>query len=170
MTPISPTGLNKVRTTNQDGFTLVEVLSVLLIMGLMAGVVIFNLPEKKVPLHRQGEDMAAHIRHAHQAAMFEGQVLGVILREQGYDIVRYLDPVWLPLETYVFEMTPAPQIVLTQNSGKIDLAAAEKLKVPMIRFDTTGISTPFNLRLEDGQSVFIITGDMAGKLTTEVGS
>ena len=44
----------------QAGFTLVEVLVVLLIFGIMSGVVALNLPSRKNPLYELGTQIASN--------------------------------------------------------------------------------------------------------------
>lgn len=165
MMPTSPIGRNKAA---QSGFTLVEVLAVLLIFGLMAGAVIMNLPSRPDPLHQRGRLMATHIQLAAQTAMIDHQSIGIRFIEDGYEIVKYYDENWDVINKFEFGLEGKPYLELTQNAAQIDLELAEKSGVPSIRFDTTGLGTPFELSMENGASHITLTGSIDGMVTTEI--
>ncbi len=153
--------------TRQSGFTLVEVLAVLFIIGMMAGAVVMNMPKAQNPLHKQGELLATRIGLAAQGGLISQQSIGVVLRGDGYEIVRYNNYIWETVETFTFDLESKPYIELTQNAAKINLEAAEKSGVPVIRYDTTGLGTPFALKLQSGASAYMISGGSDGKITVE---
>ena len=168
--PISPTGKTKPGCghNTQLGFTLVEILAVLLIIGLMAGAVVMNMPPKQDPLHKQGELLATRIQIAAQSGLVEGQSIGIIFHEQSYDIVRYFNETWNVTQEFEYGVDNSkPVISLTLNAAKIDLEQAEKTGIPTIRYDTTGLGTSFELQLEDGLSRFIINGRVDGSINAE---
>ncbi len=162
--PISQAGRIKAR---QSGFTLVEVLAVLFIIGMMAGAVVMNMPKAKDPLQAEGELFAARMGLAAQSALVGQQSIGVILQEDGYEIVRYNDDIWETVDVFSFALDSKPFLELTQNAAKINLEAAEKSGVPVIRFDTTGLGTPFELKLQSGTSTYLVSGSGDGKINAE---
>jgi len=164
MMPISQAGRLKRR---QSGFTLVEVLAVLFIIGMMAGAVVMNMPKAQDPLHKQGELLATRIGLAAQGGLVTQQSVGIMITQDGYQIVRFNNDLWEIVENFSFGLDSKPFVELTQNATKINLEAAEKSGVPVIRFDTTGLGTPFELKLRSGASAFLISGSVDGKIVVE---
>ena len=163
--PISPTGNRKIK---QAGFTLVEVLAVLLIFGLMAGAVIINMPARPNPLYKQGELLATHIELTAQTGIIRQQVVGIRFTDDSYEIVSYLDGEWKVEKEINYDPNLKPHIELVENSAKIDLELAEKSGIPSIRYDTTGLGTPFELKLENGASQILLIGTIDGHVTIEI--
>jgi len=167
MMPTSPAGKNNTRQNHQAGFTLVEVLAVLFIISMMVGAVVMSLPAKQDPLHVQGKLLADRIQMTAQSGLMENQPVGVSFTEHGYSVVKYNFDIWEIVEEFEFDAENEPVLVLTQNTAKIDLEAAAKSETPVIRYDTTGLGTPFVLHLQSGASRFVITGAIDGSITAE---
>ena len=162
MMPTSPAG--KTREA-QSGFTLVEVLAVLFIIGMMAAPVIMNMPKTQDPLHKQGELLATRISLAAQSGLVAQQSVGIILQEDGYEIVRYNNEIWETAAIFSFGLDSKPFLELRQNATKINLETAEKSGVPAIRYDSTGLGTPFELKLQNANSRYLIIGNVDGTIT-----
>ncbi len=167
MMPTSLTGNNNTRHNNQAGFTLVEILAVMFIIAVMAGAVVVNLPAKPDPLHEQGKLLASRIQMTAQIGLIERQSMGIGFTKNGYSTMKYNGEIWENIEEFEFEQEGEPDLELTQSTAKIDLEAAEKAGIPVIRYDTTGLGTPFILHLRNGTSRFVITGAIDGTITTE---
>lgn len=165
MMPTSPTGKNK--PSSLSGFTLVEILAVLFIISMMAGAVVMNLPPKPDPLHVQGKLLASRIQMTAQTGLIEHRAMGIRFSEHGYSVVKYNLDVWEIVEEFEYNTEGKPALELTQSKAKIDLDAAGKSEIPVIRYDTTGLGTPFELRLQNGTSRFVITGAIDGSITAE---
>lgn len=162
MMPTSPIGKNK-----QSGFTLIEVLAVLFIIAMMAGAVVMSLPPKQDPLYEQGKTLATRIGLAAQTGLIEQQAMGVSFTKKGYTILKYTDQAWEIIEEFEFEGDRAPDLELRENEAPVDLEQAEKSEIPVIRYDTTGLGTAFELYLTSGSSGFVITGAIDGTITAE---
>ncbi len=152
------------------GFTLVEILAVLMIIGLMTGVVVVSLPPPPDPLIKQGQELKSDIAGAAEAAVIRQKPYGVILHKNSVDIVRYQNGLWQTVRPISMETVGHPTLHLLQNGLAVDLEKAEKLGIPLIRFDATGLATPFELRLESGAKRYILRGSVDGSLSSEVKS
>ncbi|PHR61342.1 MAG: type II secretion system protein GspH [Robiginitomaculum sp.] len=149
----------------QAGFTLVEVMVVLLIMGVMAGMVIMNLPPQKDPALVIGEKLMSRLRIAAQSSMVENRSFGVKLDESGYSIVSYENNEWLEISRHEFELERKPILSLSRNEEVLNLATLKKQNIPVIRYDSTGLATPFTLSIETQTLRFQIEGAVDGGVT-----
>jgi len=153
----------------QAGFTLVEILVVLMIFGIMASAVVLNLPSRKNPLYEFGNQMATNLERAAQSSLVNQQTLGVKFSAKGYEIVRYSEDAWQKVRAYEFTESFLPQMVLKINGAKIDLEDPQIQGFPIIRFDITGLATPFDLTLESGPSSLHLIGNHTGKISVKRG-
>lgn len=171
--PISIAGTVKpTRKVNQAGFTLVEVLMSMLIISLMTGIVVLNLPKDENPIVTQGQLLANHLRIASQSSMIENTPVGIAFTEDGYEAVKYVAGQWETIEQFTFETKSLPQMELKQNGAKINLEEAYKNGVPVIRYDTTGLATPFELSIDVYGDSIRIEGNANGEvnfITDETG-
>lgn len=75
----------------QSGFTLIEIMVVIVIIGIMTGMVALNVstndPSKQ--LFKEAKRFVATVSHAVNEASFQQQELGIVSTEDGYQFVRY---------------------------------------------------------------------------------
>lgn len=73
------------------GFTLIELMVVVTIIGIMAGLIVMNVvtsdPQKD--LYREAQRLAAVIEMAQEEALFGRQDIGIVVTENGYSFARY---------------------------------------------------------------------------------
>lgn len=132
----------------QAGFTLVEVMVVMLIVGLMAGVVLLNIPPQRDPVFVQGEKLASRLQMVSQTGMIEGRSLGVSFDQGGYSVLKYENNEWRTMARHEFQFDQDPTLTFSRNGAPINLETLRKSGMPAIRYDITGIATPFELSLE----------------------
>lgn len=92
--PISATG----RISTERGFTLVEMMVVLAIVGLMTAVVVVNLPSSESTLARESERLAARLLAARDHAILANRETSAILNARGYRFVERQGKTWKPLD------------------------------------------------------------------------
>jgi len=162
--PMLPAGIDKtlkstLQRSKQAGFTLVEVLMSMLIIGLMTGIVVLNLPEGDDQWETQARKLASKFEIASQSAMIANQTIGIHLNKDRYKISRFVAGEWVDIEGAEFGGDIPLSINLEQDGTKIDLKAADKSDVPVIRYDATGLATPFELTIDGyGRSMQFIGG------------
>lgn len=76
--------------------TLVEVMTVLFIIGLTAGIVTLTLPQRPTEEQASAQAFATVLRDAQDQAIFAGQPLGLKLSESGYALMQWRRDGWRP--------------------------------------------------------------------------
>lgn len=127
----------------EGGFSLVEMMVVLVIIGLMASVVVLNLPDPRGRLIDDGEAFAARARAAQQAAIVEARAMALWVSPSGYGFERFRDGAWVPVGEAPFEDRQWPlesTMAVAQRDG-------ERTR---IIFDETGLNDPLDISLARG--------------------
>lgn len=133
--PISATG-----NSRSNGFTLVELMVVIAIMGLATGVVVLNLPPSNAHVRTQAEALAARLLAARDSAIIEARNVAVVIDARGNSVERRQRGAWQPVSMRPF----AP---VAWQSGTQALVAASPQRIV---FDTTGATEPATVTLADG--------------------
>ena len=137
MTPTSAIGRARLL---RPGFTLVELLLVIAILGLAAGAVVLAAPDPRPPVGREAEQLAARLVRAREEALLTNRVIAVVIDREGYSF-RVLDGAeWRALNEGPFRSQRWGEGV-TVDGG----AEARQLT-----FDPTGAAEPAALRLTSG--------------------
>jgi general secretion pathway protein H len=136
----------------QRGFTLVELLVVLAIIGLSGAAVMLAIPDPRGNLRDDAERFAARAHAAQDAAVIEARDMALWVSSSGYGFERRERGKWVPLTAKPFrpESWPKGAQALVGEAGKA-----------RIRFDTTGQSEPLDVMLvrDDGRVQISISAD-----------
>jgi general secretion pathway protein H len=134
------------RGKRRRGFTLVELMVVLVIVGLAAAAVVFAMPERGGSLAGEAERFAARAKAARDTAILESRAVTLRIGRGGYEVARRRAGAWRTEARYDWAERTAPEL----PGG----AAG-------IRFDSTGFAEPARvvLRRGDDQAVIDIGGD-----------
>ncbi|HYJ52425.1 MAG TPA: GspH/FimT family pseudopilin [Allosphingosinicella sp.] len=121
------------RDRAQDsGFTLVELMVVIVIIGLAAAAVVLTIPDRGAGLNREAERFAARAKAAHDIAIVESRAATVAIGPGGYDVVRRGGSAH-------YDWDEATEVDL---SGGRDGG---------LRFDPTGLADPARVVLRQGE-------------------
>ncbi|GAB4151826.1 MAG: GspH/FimT family pseudopilin [Sphingomonadales bacterium] len=165
MTRILAIGNNRHR---QAGFSLVELMVVLVLIGLAAGAVLLTLPPASDDLDHAVTRLAARLDWAADHAVLSGEPVGLILGPQGYRFARYRLGQWQPVQdepALAPASWPMGAVAWLEMAGGAALQADEaSAEIPLLRFDPTGMAHEFRLVLAQDGARHVIAGDQAGRL------
>lgn len=89
----------------RNGFSLVEMMVVLLVMGLLATVAVLTIPGGERKLRNQAERFAARTLAARDEAIVGARPVSLVVSERGYYFERRSDGQWQQLPGKGFELT-----------------------------------------------------------------
>jgi len=129
------------------GFTLIELMVVLVILGLTAAAVVLAMPEPGGSLGAEAERFAARAKAARDRAIVESRAMAVQIGRGGYEVARRREGAWRTETRYAWVERTAP-----------DLPGGAPAS---LRFDSTGFAEPARVVLRRGedQAVIEVTGD-----------
>jgi general secretion pathway protein H len=82
-----------------SGFTLIEILLVILLIGVLASMVVYNFQgeSRSQRLQKETDKLQARIQLAAELAMLKNQELGIYLAEDSYRFMLFSDNKWLTI-------------------------------------------------------------------------
>lgn len=155
--------MNKVR--RQRGFTLLELLVVLVIAGLMLGAVTFNaMPSERQRLQGDVQRIALLMQLARDEAIVRNQPVAFEADTFGYRFLVREERVWVPLKDELlreraFVLAPV-QLALTPQSANNDANLR-------IVFGREPVDKPFDLAIRAADSSVVLHADGIGHFSVE---
>ncbi len=125
----------------------------MVIIGLMAAAVVGTLPDSRSHLRDEGEAFAARLVAARDLSIVTGHDIGVSVDAQGYGFSSRNRNGWQPVDAKALAPHQWP-------AGLSALAAVEGGAA--LVFDTTGIVTPAQILLRQGDAQSLVSVDSAG--------
>lgn len=194
---ISVTGIyrisNKMLKLRQTGFTLMEVMLVILLMGLTAAAVTMSIGNSgpQQGLERTAQQFMAATELVLDETVLSGQFIGIVIEKTSYQFVFYKDGKWNPLEkdrmlsekqmeTGVSLNLVLDGLPLVQEDEEnkswfdepfIEAKTEDKKKhpEPQIMLFPSGEMSAFELsfiaKTDKGQIDVLVVGDALGRLT-----
>lgn len=166
------------------GFTLVELLVVLIVLALLSGIVLMALPRQTSETEKLAYRLAVLTGVLSDEAVLEGRSLGLDVEEGRLALYRYGETGWQRRVT-PREMGGLDEVFLTLTAGDAFEFEEEKEEgqllfltrdgreqektppAPAVIFSPTGESTPFSLLVTGRDEAFLIkaTGLNAAEVT-----
>lgn len=143
----------------QIGFTLLEILVVLIIVGLLASLAVFTMggSSQQRELTNEVRDLYLLMQTASEQAVVNNLELGLLLEPDSYQFVAYQDQTgdWKASGERLFRERTLPEwLVVTKfiESDAPRLATAEDELRPDVVFFSSGETTPFELEFTIGKN------------------
>ena len=185
---ISATGNSGIARPDAEraGFTLVELLVVLVVVGLMTGVVVLIMPDKISGAEADARRFAARLVLAAEESVISGDTIGVMITRDGYAFRRLyrgqwraagsnspfgakgrekdraIDMRWGDGVLVLFERNGQPVVLAAGLPPDNNENAALNGLAPTLLLDPLGMVTPFRLVIHDDEGRFAVTAGPDG--------
>jgi general secretion pathway protein H len=111
--------MDKPKSSAEAGFTLVELMVVLAIMGLAAAAVMLTLPDGGHASRDEADRLAARLAAVRDLAVVEGRGTAAVLRPSGYGFEQRLAGEWRALDGRAFgERAWARDVTVQMDGGE----------------------------------------------------
>ena len=125
-----------------QGFTLIELMVVLVIIGLATAAVMLALPDAGGSLAGEADRFAARARAARDTAILESRAVALQIGRGGYEVARRENDLWRTEAHYDWAQRTIPDVGGSNEAS--------------IRFDPTGFSEPARVTLMRGEEHMVI--------------
>lgn len=141
-----------------SGFTLIELMVVIFIVGLTATVVMISLPDGSREVRSDADRFAQRIAAARDEAVLESQPIALWVSPSGYGFERRREGAWQPIEQPPFDAT--------------DWRGGTVARVPpdgaRLVFDSVGLpSEAIAVTIEQGGARRVVAVDAAGEVSID---
>ena len=150
---------SKLREDLKNGFTLIELMVVLFIIGLVAGAVVLSIPGDSAALSEDADRFAARVAAARDEAVVSARPIAVWIAPSGYGFDARQDRQWVPLNARTLANRDWKPGTIAQIEGEMAEAAAPTNADPAAAtpgrvrfwFDSTGLpNIPVTVLLSRG--------------------
>ena len=149
-----PTSIPIEHRPEANGFTLVEMLVVIFLLGLVSAAVVLMLPGSDSTVRNDAERLAARIAAARDEAVMQARPVAVWTRASGYGFEQRFDGQWRAHPDAAFKAR-------NLDNGTRIAGAAQK----RIVFDATGLpSAPAQIDLVNGEGRSRISVTASGEV------
>jgi general secretion pathway protein H len=144
------------------GFTLIELVVVMLLLAIMAGMIVVNLnPSDPADVRQEAERLALLIQAAQQEAILQGHVYAITLERRGYHFLR-LNQKGALARVSQDEVLRARELPGDMRISAVEVDGKLQGETPGIVLLPSGQLPVFTITLRKGTSRWHVTGSTAG--------
>ena len=151
-----------------NGFTLIEVAVVMLVIVIVLGIVSVNLePDRNSIVRDEANRLALLLQTAQQESILQGKIIAVVVERQGYYFLVMNDKSeFKPLsQDDVLYPRPLPKdIVITS----VDIDGISDTEKPRLILLPTGELSVFTVTLSRGATHWLVKGELTGEITAQI--
>lgn len=133
--------------SRQAGMTLVEVMLVVFIVGLVAGVVVMTLPARQDPHEKAADDLGRAIRDIQDMSILTGETFALLASEDTVSLQKWDGFEWQPAGR---KLTSLPEGVDIQLLHPDKRPGQDGKRGRMLVFDPLGVTEPANVVISYG--------------------
>jgi type II secretion system protein H len=159
--PMSETGRNS-RARGEAGYTLIEALATLAIVGLLASAVVLAAPSPDRRAREAAEALAARLAHAGEESIMTNRPVAFIANEKGYGFAHLQQDGWRRIEgrsPLSFRAWPEGASFRIEGATREAILGEEAYGV---YFAPVGEATPARIELTNGGVRFDVELDAQG--------
>ena len=145
------------RAKQRPGFTLVELLVTIAVVGLAATAVVLVAPDPRPGVDQEAERLGARLVAAREEALLTGRATTVEFRAGGYGFARLDGATWVPLTDGPF----GPE--RWEEETRADVTPAEA----RVTFDPTGVTEGAEIALSRDGARATVAVDAAGEVVVK---
>jgi len=155
----------------RNGFSLVELMVVLFVMGLLASVVVLSMSDEGRALRDEAERFAARTVAARDAAISGARPVAVVVGRAGYYFEQRRDGGWQPLAPERFGLVAwEPGTSASVVGGVGEAAAGAAPERQRVVFDPVGLaSSEARVRLSQGSRALTVSVARDGTVKLDEG-
>lgn len=155
-----PTSGTGVRSCVDEGFTLIELMVTLFIIGLIGAAIVATVPDRGPTPGGEAEILAARLKRAQEEAVLTNRTVDVAVDSAGYRFRVQHRGGWTALAAEPFEP------VQWSAGLKVVVVAADGAQG--VRFDPMGLAGPVRITLSRDQRLAAVQVDDAGNVKLDV--
>lgn len=143
----------RLKDTGRAGFSLVEILVVLAIVGLMTGAAYLTMRPASDPARAMAEQMQLDLMRAETMAVTRGAFIGLRTSPEGYDFLIYEAGEWRSVDRRSsLAARRLPELVVLVSARMPMSSSPAASPVPDYWFDPTGANDAAAFELETGEA------------------
>ena len=141
MTPLRPLPHSRHTAAAQAGFSLVEMMVVLFIIGLLAGAVVMTLPGAQAGLTDEAQRFASRAAAARDNAVLESRPMAMVVNDRGYYFEERRDGQWQGFDRPPFGLQSWKDGTLARVAGQAKPRDGEAAGSNRVIFDSVGLAS-----------------------------
>lgn len=156
-----------------DGFTLIEIMVVIAIMGIMLGLgmIAFGDGGLSDKLEQESQRLYGLVKLAQEESILQSKEMALEIERDGYVFKELKEDKWVAVpDDQLFRkrsLTAGIVLNITVENEKLDLKSKDQKDSPIrVYILSSGELTPFaiTLKIESLEKYFELTGDITGQL------